>query len=102
MSWCPDEKAEVKSLVIDIHLTHSNVAIHTRFAVIPEPETPSRPLNTYAQGSLDSCLSKLCAWTRLQGQMVLKGILGLSYSRPIGGTLTLSDSSQTGAEKATR
>lgn len=100
MSWCPDEKAEVKSLVIDIHLVHGSVAIHTRFAVIPEPETPSRPLNTYAQGSLDSCLSKLCAW--LQGQMVLKGILGLSYSRPIGGTLTPSDSSQIGAERATR
>lgn len=57
VSWCRDEKAEVKSLVMD------NAAIHTCISVIPEPETPSPPLNTYAQGSLDLHLSNLCAWT---------------------------------------
>lgn len=57
VSRCPDEKAEVKSQVIDIHLTHGNAAIRTRFFVIMEPGTPSLPLDTRAQGSVDRCLS---------------------------------------------
>lgn len=110
-SWRPDEKPEAKSLVIDLHLAHGKAAVRTwllcnsrAWDSFPSTERIHTGLSGFVPELSHS--PSLCLDSRLHlrlwGQMVLKGILGLSCSRPIGGTLTPSASSQTVAEKATR
>lgn len=53
---CP-ETTEVKSLVIGRQPAHGKSTPLTRFSVILEPETPPPTLNTYAEVSVDLCLS---------------------------------------------